>query len=338
MQWTRSIRFLPLAALLAACGSPSEPDPGPGPHFSVVPIDIGKLARVTPLGTNGKLFPVGHTYWYTCDTEYVLPVERPCVREKLPIRAPRDGVVFIVEHVADGEISVQGPPGLYWTFAHVTPTAGLKRGDRVEAGDTIARMFYDFAFDFGLTNYCIDPHPFLNPARFHNASFYSYVQSPLVQYPEPLRSQLVDRVSTRSDPFGRVAFDVAGTASGIWFREGTPLDRSSHPDYADRLLFLGPLQERDDIRIVSHEAGWFRALLDIGVVDPAAPYWEDISPASGTVWLPLWEIARDGGPNVQNPLGGVLVEVLPGEKLRFEWFDTHDEPAGFTAMAAVYER
>jgi hypothetical protein len=178
----------------------------------------------------------------------------------------------------------------------------------------------------------------VNPERFRNTPYYRYVQSPVAQYAEPLRSELIARVSTQSDPLGTVAFDVAGTASGNWFRQGTPIANSFEPGFENRLLFLGPLQERDDIRIVSHETGWFTALLGIGVADLAAPYWEDITPASGIVWIPLWEVARDAGPNLDKPRGGLLIEVLPGERMRLEWSNTHEQLAGFTAAASVYER
>jgi hypothetical protein len=340
----RLIPALPLLVMvaMATCDSPSDPDnppdPGPGPHFTVVPIELDKLARVTPLGTNGKILPLGHTYWYTCDTEYLLPVDRPCVRERLPIRAPTSGRVFAVEHVADGGITIEGPPGLYAGFAHVTPKTGLRRGDRVQAGDTIAVMYTDFAFDFGLTNYGIQDHTFINQARYNQLQHYIHAQSPVAQYAEPVRSQLIQRVNTQGDPLGRLVFDVAGTASGNWFLEGTPLNQTFTPAYAHAQMYLGPLQERPDISILSNEAGWFTSLLDIGIVDPAAPAWQQITPASGRVWLRLWQVTRDAGPDYDAPRGGVLVEVLPDERLRIEYFPTHSTQTAFTSAARLYER
>ncbi len=318
-------------------GQEQYPDPGPGPHFSVTPVELDKLARVTPLGTDGKVLPIGHTYWYTCDTEWLLPVDRPCVREHLAIRAPVSGTIFSVEPAEDGGITVEGPPGLYAAFNHVTPTAGLERGDTVDAGDTIAVMHTDFAFDFGVTDYHLEPHSFINPERFRNVPAYLHSESPIAQYAEPLRSQLIDRVSTMSDPLGRITFDVAGTAAGGWFLEGTPYDDSFTPAYEENSVFLGPLQERDDVRIVS-KVGWFLAVMDIAVVGPDSPRWEDITPDSGRVWVPLWAAARDGSPDLDKPLGGVLVQVLADEKLRIEWFDTQEEQTGFTAAAGMYER
>jgi hypothetical protein len=344
----RRMLILALGVGLAGCGDSGsgpgddpdpdpDPDPGPGPHYSVVPIELEKLARVTPVGTNGKVLPIGHTYWYTCDTEWLMPTDRPCVRERLPIRSPVDGTVFQVEHVPDGGITIQGPPGLYAGFAHVTPVAELQRGDAVQAGDTIAVMYSDFAFDFGMTNYGIDEHRFVNQERFRNNPAYLHTQSPIAQYPEPIRTELLARVRTQSDPLGRIVFDVAGTAAGGWFIEGTPYDDSLTPAYETASVFLGPLQERDDVRLVS-KVGWFLAVMDIAVADPEAPRWEDIGPATGPVWVTLWSATREGGPDFTRPAGGVRLEVLDGEKLRIEWFDTHDDPGAFTAAAGLYER
>jgi hypothetical protein len=321
-------------------GDPDEeqyPDPGPGAYYSVSPIELDDIARITPVGTNGKVLPIGHTYWYSCDTEWLMPVDSPCVRAHLPIRSPVDGTVFGVEHVADGGITIEGPRGLYAGFAHVTPTAGLQRGDSVAAGDTIAVMYSDFAIDFGMVDYHIDEHRFVNQERFADNPGYLHSRSPIWRFEEPLRSELLARVSTSSDPYGRISFDVAGTAAGNWFLEGIPFEESLLPVHEQAQLFLGPLQERVEVGIVS-KVGWFAAAMDVAVAALDAPRWENITSGTGRVWIPLWQAARDGTPDPDWPKGGVLLEVLADERLRIEWFDTHEEPADFTGAAEVYER
>jgi hypothetical protein len=121
-----------LAAVMSCQDQGSGPDqrpiPPPGPHFTHAPIPVATVARVTPIGYNNKVFPTPHTYWITCDAFFVLPSTRPCHREYQPIAAPGSGVVLRLAAVADGYITVEGPPGLVWTFGHVTPAPGLAAG------------------------------------------------------------------------------------------------------------------------------------------------------------------------------------------------------------------
>lgn len=350
----RSVPAIVFAALvLTACssGDPSGPGtppppplppppsvPGPGPHFSVAVIDTAKLARILPPGSNGKILPVGHSYWYTCDFEYILQGTRPCVREKLPIRAPTSGVVWAVEHAADGQITIEGPPGLYANFSHVTPTAGLTVGDSVRAGDQIARMFTDVTFDFGVTNFGRTKHAFVRQARYGDG--YLYAQNPIELYPEPLRSRLQARVNMTptGNTLGKLNFDVAGTAQGNWFRLGTPLEESLVPIHGDSVLFLGRLLERNDQPILVAEGLDYPAGYGVVAPDPSAPIWSSITQANGLLWIKLWEIGPDGLPRFDSPQGSILLQVLAADRLKLEWFNTHDPVAAFTAGAWTYER
>jgi hypothetical protein len=49
-------------------------------------------------------------------------------------------------------------------------------------------------------------------------------------------------------------------------------------------------------------------------------------------------LGTDARPKLDWPGGTLLLEVLEGERLRVEWFDTHDPVEGFTAVARTYER
>lgn len=350
------VRFAPFSLALAlgaafvACGGnstpasppddddpppPTEPPPpGPGPHFSVSPIPLDKVAAITPLGENNKVLPVGHTYWSTCDRAWVFPSARPCLMERLDIRAPGPGVVWALDAVDDGGITLMGPPGVYAVFSHVTPRAGLQIGDTVQAGDTIARMFNEFNFDFGLIHMGLEPHEWVNMARIHEGYAYSF--SPIGQFPPALRTEMEALVHTVADPLGRLVYDVAGTAAGNWFEEGTPADISLRFDQVHRQLFLGRLQVRHETRIANSR--WTEPLLGLMTIDPAAPSWEEITPQSGVVSLKAWNITREGTPNFDFPRGTLLVEMLAADRLRIEWFDTHDPVAAFTEGARVFER
>lgn len=344
----QALALLPLLAL-AACGggdSPASPDaggggdrepppPGPGPWLSVTPIPLERVVRITPLGHNNNVIPTGHTYWDVCDIWSLLP-SGECNRERLPIQAPMDGVVADVDPQDDGTVVLEGPPRLYVRFGHVTARPGLQRGDSVQAGDTVATMYFDHGFDFGVIHFGLEPHPFIRPER--TPLSYRYSQSPIAQYPEPLRSQLVARVQTFADPLGELSFDLAGTAQGNWFREGTPLEEAFSPANEPGHLFMGPLQERRELRILSVGEAWEGSFRGLTVIDPAAPDWKDITPSTGPIALTAWNLGSDAAPNYVFPRGTWLLEMLSETRLRLEWFEGHQEPAGFTAAARIYER
>jgi hypothetical protein len=331
-----------VAGLCLACGgdSPSGPTERPvpplGPNWSVLPIPLEKVAGITALGHNNKALPNYGTYWRTCDMGVLLPSPRPCVHEQLPVRAPADGVVFGVDHVPDGLITIEAPPGLFITFGHVTPRAGIEPGDPVEAGEVVATMFFTYSLDVTVLNYGITPHPFVNMARMSDA--FVYAQNAIAQFPEPTRSELIARVKTLGDPMGRVSWDQAGTAAGAWFLEGTPVARSTEFDFFPNHLFLGRLAEREETRIMTVGTPWSGQPNSLVVIDPAEPSWDTITPASGVVALAAWGIEPDGTANYGYPHGTVLVAALGGERIRVEWFDTHDPVTAFTPSSRIYER
>ena len=320
---------------VAAPEPEGQPLPPAGPHFSVFPIGFDSIARITPLGHNNKVLPVGHTYWDTCDRGYLLPGGRACWFVNLPVRAPGGGVVFSIAP-GDGHVSIEGPPGLFATFLHITPIAGLQQGDSVRAGDVIGTMFQTNSFDFGVTNYAVH-HTFVRPERYPES--YLHAQNPLEQFPQPMRSQLESRVMTRWDAIGRLSYDVAGTAAGNWFKEGSPAsDQVFTPDWVHAQLFLGRRTEREATRIVVTGDRWAGLPNPIAVVDDADPSWDAISPASGQVPVRLWGMTPEGEPNTAFPHGTLLIEMLSGTRLRIEWFEGHEAPAGFTSAAFIYER
>ena len=54
--------------------------------------------------------------------------------------------------------------------------------------------------------------------------------------------------------------------------------------------------------------------------------------------LRLWNIAQDARPNLSQPSGTLLVQLVDSLRLRVEWFNTHNPVTAFTAAARMYER
>lgn len=289
------------------------------------------------LARRAAIFPNPHTYWETCEKWAQLPTGRPCHLERQPLRAPGGGVVRDVDPQADGVIVVEGPPGLIWHFGHVTPAEGLPRGTPVQAGDVVATMYYEHGFDFGMLNYGVK-HAFVDSTRYNHG--FLHQEHPIAQFPAAMRPAMLDRIQSLSEPrLGRLAFDVAGTASGGWFIEGAPEgDVPLQFGNQHMLLWLARWVERQETRILSVGDRWPGMPNPLLVVDAEAPDWEQITPASGAVSMRMWNIGSDARANLTWPGGTILVQVLEGERLRIEWFDTHESVTAFTAAARIYER
>lgn len=313
----------------------SPPVPPPGPHFSVLPVPVEALARITPMGFNNKVFPTPHSYWIFCDHGIYLNVSRPCQPEYHTLRAPADGIILDLDPQEDGNIRVEGPPGLIWTFGHVTPAEGLTIGSQVSAGQTVATSFADTGFDFGLINYGVE-HYWINPSRYHVG--YLYSQNPIEQFPSAVADQLLELVNTvDGNPLGRLSYDVAGTASGAWFIEGADQALMFGNDHM--LLWLARYVEREETRILSVGERWPGMVNRLLVVDPDAPDWEDITPDGGILTIKLWNMSSEVLPRYDWPSGTLLLEMPDADTLRVEWFDTH-EPIQemFGDQMRIYER
>jgi hypothetical protein len=329
------------AALSLGCssGSPTETDPleppPAGPHFTESPLPIETVARITPLGYNNKIIPTSHSYWLTCDIDIILQGSRPCHMERQDVRAPTDGTVIAYNPAEDGFIRIEGPKGLRWTFGHVTPAPGLTPGSRVRAGQVIGRMTFPHGVDFGVVNYGVR-WDYVRPERYPEE--YRYGQHPVEQFGEPLRSELAGRSNSRSRPLGGLDFDVPGTVSGGWFRQGLPVSASLDRDTDDQRQWFGRWIENEETRVVAFGHRWSGMVHRWAAADSAAPSWETLTPVSGRVAVRLWAVNTQAQPDPNQQAGTVLLEMLGANTLRLEWFASHAPVSAFTAAALTYER
>ena len=139
-----------------------------------------------------------------------------------------------------------------------------------------------------------------------------------------------------SPPYGRVAYDVDGTASGTWVRTGNTNVYLTR-DNEHLVLWFGRWIDTPATRLVT-----FGAPLPGGAwrlaADPAAPDWESITPASGIVAVKLWSQGANGAPNLEWPFGTLLIQLTGPRALTIEWFDSHESVTAFTAAALEFER
>ena len=308
--------------------------PPPGPHLSVLPVPIETIGRITALGYNNKVLPVAHTYWETCESWVHMRLDRDCHEERQELKAPGSGIVLALLAADDGYITVEGPPGLQWTFGHVTPASGLTVGSSVTAGEVIARMFVPHGFDFGLVNPRVE-HQYIVPEHYPIHGLHG--EHPIAQYPASTRNELLTRMNPAGPNLGKLSYDQLGTISGTWVTEGTgPIILERGHD--NLILFLGRWSERPESRIVTFGEFWDgmpnRTLLS----DPAAPDWEQITVSSGMVSIKLWNLNADARQNFDWPGGTLLVQAIDDHSLQMEWINTHDPVSEFSSASQLYER
>jgi hypothetical protein len=198
-------------------------------------------------------------------------------------------------------------------------------------------MLYEHGFDFGLWKMTDSlTVGVANPKRFPR--FPSV--HPISLYGDSLREELLRLVPTREgEILGKAHWDIPGTAMGAWFLEGAPDDRHLlGPESGHYTLFLGRLTARQSVRLIAVGEMWPGMLNRTLFLDPAALDWEKMTPATGPVTQIAWNGDPLGGIYYDWPAGSFLVEMLAEDRLRIEWFDTHETGMAFTAAARVYVR
>ncbi len=242
-----------IAGLLSACG-PGILGPCPdSPVLTVLPFSAADMGSVAPLGQlnpPSHTLPTDHMYF-----NYTTPGSK-----KLTIYAPGDMVITQVLRAAysnrtypyDYTIDFGLCHSLTGRYAHVltleprllekmgdlsdcssystadetltncksTKKVSLKAGDVIGYGGEVAAMN---GMDFGIRDSRVS-NSFINTDRnksyVHSASPYNYYTAALKQV---IASKLIsnDSVTRVAEPLGgEIAYDVAGTAQGSWFKVG----------------------------------------------------------------------------------------------------------------------
>jgi hypothetical protein len=344
----------------------------------VAPAD--EIRHWYPLGgmIGAHVTPISHLYVY-----YPGELGRPVAPGTHLVRAPAAGAVVQVQATqSDFRVVIEHSCDLYSQFIHletlagplaqlqgkVTPDGGWGGRIPVEAGEVIADDSGYPAFDFGLYDKRVVLPGLLRPATYLPEPWKVHTVDPFPYWPEPIRSEYRAKSLRRTEPLGgKLDWDVAGTARGNWFVEGTngyagavgqqstPIAPDQQRGYWDTHLALA--YDAVDPTAVIVSVGDYGGCACQFAVRGNGPDPLSITPASGIVVYELVQpVAVDAEgrlvdrrsppfgyrvvPNdwVQgllalrvNPDGTLTVEKLPGQTSRSAF-------TGFSSAALTYTR
>jgi hypothetical protein len=257
------------------------------------------------------------------------------VRNPVPVFAPAAGVVRdSVAFAAGSRLDVRVNDAYHYWLGPMTPAAGVVPGARVEAGAVIG-MTGGTTLDFSVLDLRASL-PFANPARYGRDTLSAV--SPMQYFDAGVRAALLAKQRrTSTAPDGRINYDAAGTLAGNWFHESLPVHASGTggDDTGLRKLSFArdvyqPARQRISIGGLGLSGLW--------AVPSNAPQFQSITPASGTVQLPLVGTGEPMGPPGTDQIALLLVRMLDANRIRIEAIRTRAPSAAFTARAEIYLR
>jgi len=199
---------------------------------------------------------------------------------------------------------------------------------------------------------------FITPSRYDGEPWKIHTVSPFDLYTGELKTQLEAKsLRTVAPVGGKIDYDQPGKLIGNWFREGTGgysgPGSNNGGRYWDGHLSIVPDYIDPNSTIVStgNWSGSAKQMLVKGIHDPAK-----IGEQDGTVKYELlgltYENPNNPGADIRmpskglmpsqngTPVGVILLQVMPGEKLKVETFPGKSaaQVSGFTANTQIYER
>lgn len=348
-------------------------------HTPLALKDIGYILPMGNMG-DAHVTPTDHGYIYPKNQNaapgtytVISPADGEIVRvEAMPSYHVGDNKNNWNRPPEDNRMILRFSCRYYMIFIHVnelapkirTAVGKIKPGEfsrkvvPIKAGEAIAYLGGN-GVDWSLndTQYTVPDfiHPELyktEPWKVHTADMFSV-------YPQNIRKQLEDLSPRSANPAaGKIDYDVPGAAIGNWFREGTGgFSEKGGTRFWDGHLAIAP-DSIDGRTIVISMGNWkgeaaqFRTR---GSFDPVSvtkasgavkvellPIENQYVQANGVVWTresrPIKPLTMR--PSQSAVVGTVMLQVLPGEKLRFERFPgrTAAQVSGFTSAAQIFER
>ncbi len=347
----RDTRLVVIASIAAAgCGGgtvqvtdPNDglingiaPPPGAVAAFSVSPVDLDRIAILTPLGSlnpPGHVLPTDHVYFYQVDFDH-----RPAVSPtaSLPVFAPATGAVNFLHQqgATDSKVQFAVTREFSYYLDHVVLRPGLTLGTIVQAGEQVGTTMPGGTLDLGAVDSRVTLPGLLVPERYPWST--RHAVSPWKYFVEPLRSTIYARLRRHpatADKDGRIDYGVAGRLAGDPFHASISAEHqpAGPATWPESLAFVADYYDPSQVRI---SIGGTIDTPGVWGIPPAAPRPEDVTVQSGRIVYRLRYLQSTG---VQRGL--MVVEMLSDTRLRVQVFPGDDlQTADFDANARIYLR
>ena len=346
--------------------------------FSSAPMNMGDLSFIRPLGamSDGHVTPTDHVYiggpnMNAPDNTY--PVLMPANGTITQISAmpaqyigDRQGQQVATE---DHRIVISHSCRYFSIYIHIhklgdklaaavgklQPNENKQTSIELKAGETVGYIGGS-TFDWTPIDTTKTLSGFITPKLYEGESWKIHTVSPFDLYQGTLKAELEAKSLRSAAPLGgKIDYDQPGKLIGNWFRQGSggySGNQNNGGRYWDAHLSVVPDYINPTSTIVStgNWKGSAKQMVVSGTVTPAT-----VTKDTGLVKYELKRlnyVGKDGAshgnmyqkdmqPSQTEPLEGViLLQVMPGEKLKVEAFPgkTAAQVSGFTSAAQMYER
>jgi hypothetical protein len=348
--------------------------------FTSAPMKMEELAYIRPLGamSDGHVTPTDHVYIggpnpNAPDNTYavLMPADGTITAvAAMPAQyiGDRSGQQVAAE---DHRIVVSHSCRYFSIFIHIhklsdavtaavgklQPNENKQASIELKAGDVIGYIGGS-TFDWTPLDTTTTLKGFITPSRYDGESWKIHTVSPFDLYKGELKAQLEAKSLRSVAPIGgKIDYDQPGKLIGNWFREGTGgytgPSGNNGGRYWDAHLSVVPdyIDPASTIVSTGNWNGSAKQMVVKGTHDPSA-----VGEQQGMI---KYELLRLNYINPSNPMadarmptkgmkpsqtgaleGTILLQVLPGEKLKVETFPGKSaaQVSGFTATAQMYER
>ena len=337
--------------------------------FDYAPVNLDETEVFLPLGLmiGSHVTPIDHHYFQNFNNN----------EPDIEVYSPGAGYVTSIQlmqihaEVGDYRVVIEHKCKVSSIYIHIytlseklqkeiTDKNYLSTKIPVEAGELIG--YYKNNVDYNLVDENFVLTGFANPSSYESEPWKIHVPNTFEYFNEPVKSQLMAKILRTAEPIsGKIDYDISGKLAGNWFLEGTNGYAGAVSNPGDEGYWLGHLSfvydAYDPERIVLSIGGYGGEDSKQFAVRGNSPDPKDVDVQSGAVkyelitydWLvpdgSSWDRKSLAKPlttqaHENNVEGAVLVQVLEGNKIKFEAFQgkAANQVSGFMGNAKIYER